>query len=389
MAMNQQQQQQQHHHPLDPLSVDEIRAAAAAVKQHHHHLPSAPEDEEEEKESLRFVAISLKEPSRSSDAVQEGAKQRQQQRAAEVVVLHPATGLAYEYVVNLMETEKEKVTGVIDDEADGTIRQVPKGRQPLLTPDDCDLAESIVQASAEMQTIVLERYGIEDITRIACDPWSVNLADETDLQELVHWRDDGVPGRLVQTFLYHRQYGNGLEDNHYAHPIDIVPVVDLNARKIVTIHGLDRPGPPPKIPSASVQYHRNLLSTNSYLQSVWREDCLRALQIVQPDGPSFTVSTHGNLVAWQGWTFRVGFNYREGLVLHNVSYQGRSILRRGSLVEMAVPYADPHPPFQRKCAFDVGDYVSVQKTTHPTATSTTLQLLLRSRTLTIVSSLYC
>lgn len=27
-----------------------------------------------------------------------------------------------------------------------------------------------------------------------------------------------------------------------------------------------------------------------------------------------------------------------------------------SLVEMAVPYADPHPPFQRKCAFDVGDY---------------------------------
>ena len=23
---------------------------------------------------------------------------------------------------------------------------------------------------------------------------------------------------------------------------------------------------------------------------------------------------------------------------------------------MAVPYADPNPPFERKCAFDVGDY---------------------------------
>ena len=34
----------------------------------------------------------------------------------------------------------------------------------------------------------------------------------------------------------------------------------------------------------------------------------------------------------------------------------RPILHRASLVEMAVPYADPAAPFQRKCAFDVGDY---------------------------------
>ena len=34
----------------------------------------------------------------------------------------------------------------------------------------------------------------------------------------------------------------------------------------------------------------------------------------------------------------------------------RPILHRGSLVEMAVPYGDVNEPFQRKCAFDVGDY---------------------------------
>lgn len=34
----------------------------------------------------------------------------------------------------------------------------------------------------------------------------------------------------------------------------------------------------------------------------------------------------------------------------------RPIMHRGSLVEMAVPYGDPNAPFQRKCAFDVGDY---------------------------------
>jgi primary-amine oxidase len=75
---------------------------------------------------------------------------------------------------------------------------------------------------------------------------------------------------------------------------------------------------------------------------------------VQPDGPSFQVTD--NLVEWQKWTFRVGFNYREGLVLHDVRFEGRPVVHRASLVEMAVPYGDPYPPHQRKCAFDVGDY---------------------------------
>ena len=88
---------------------------------------------------------------------------------------------------------------------------------------------------------------------------------------------------------------------------------------------------------------------------MWRADTLKTLDIKQPDGPSFTVSD-GNLVEWQGWSLRVGFHYREGLVLHDVKYQGRPVMKRGSLVEMSVPYADPNPPYQRKCALDVGDY---------------------------------
>ena len=47
-------------------------------------------------------------------------------------------------------------------------------------------------------------------------------------------------------------------------------------------------------------------------------DCagLKPLDVVQPEGPSFSVN--GNEVSWQKWNFRVSFNYREGLVLHNV-----------------------------------------------------------------------
>ena len=49
----------------------------------------------------------------------------------------------------------------------------------------------------------------------------------------------------------------------------------------------------------------------------WRTG-LKPLNILQPEGPSFQVQ--GNHVRWQKWDFRVSFNYREGLVFHNVGY---------------------------------------------------------------------
>jgi primary-amine oxidase len=36
-------------------------------------------------------------------------------------------------------------------------------------------------------------------------------------------------------------------------------------------------------------------------------------------GPSFSLD--GNVLTWQKWRVRLGFNYREGLVLHQVRQQ--------------------------------------------------------------------
>ena len=36
------------------------------------------------------------------------------------------------------------------------------------------------------------------------------------------------------------------------------------------------------------------------------------------DRAGLPVQLEGNLVKWQKWQFRLGFNYREGVVLHNV-----------------------------------------------------------------------
>jgi primary-amine oxidase len=81
---------------------------------------------------------------------------------------------------------------------------------------------------------------------------------------------------------------------------------------------------------------------------------LKPLNVVQPEGPSFKV-TDESLIEWQKWRFRLGFNPREGAVLHDVHYDGRSIMYRLSFSEMTVPYGDPRPPFHRKQAFDFGD----------------------------------
>ena len=132
-----------------------------------------------------------------------------------------------------------------------------------------------------MQKAVLERYGIKDVEKeLVCDPWSVHLADEED-ELLTFDEQTGKPRRLIQTFLYQRMLNLGtLEDNHYAHPIDIVPVVDLNTKKVVRIDGMERQ--PPKIPDLHVNYHKNLLSMNSYLERDWRKDTLKELNIIQP-----------------------------------------------------------------------------------------------------------
>jgi primary-amine oxidase len=87
-----------------------------------------------------------------------------------------------------------------------------------------------------------EHYGITDLSLLACDPWSVHVAAPEEYAPL-KWREKEArdslanraelpPPRLVQTFLYKRA---DAEDNHYAHPIPLLPVVDLNAERVVAL----------------------------------------------------------------------------------------------------------------------------------------------------------
>lgn len=182
-------------HPLTPLSAAEITTTASVVRQHFGLKDDANGDTTK---TLRFVAISLQEPTTK-------AKDSVAPRMAEVVTLNPQTGIASELTVDLAKQ------AVVD------VQDLPPGTQPMFTPNDCDLAEEIVQTSEKVQQVLKDRYGISDIKTIACDPWSVHLACDEDRK--LTQTESGVPARLVQTFLYQRQYGKDMEDNHYAHPV--------------------------------------------------------------------------------------------------------------------------------------------------------------------------
>lgn len=206
--------------------------------------------------------------------------------------------------------------------------------QPLATPDDCLEAEAIARADPRVRAVLAER-GVADMSKVAMDPWAIHAG---------RWQ-----GRMMQVFTYMKP---GPHDNEYAHPLDVVPVVDLNSREVVEIEAYKTP--PTKIPTAKGNYHRDLLDVP------FREGP-KPLHVVQPEGPSFKID--GQRVEWQQWDFRVGFNGREGLVIYDVHYtdpqeggRRRPVLHRASIAEMAVPYADPASPYNRKCAFDAGDY---------------------------------
>jgi primary-amine oxidase len=163
--------------------------------------------------------------------------------------------------------------------------------------------------------------------------------------------------RMFQCFLYVRDPKNPDEkdSNHYAMPLSISPVVSAETMKVTRIdilptgadNTIKEPGP------YKVQPANEYISEAQNL----RKD-LKPLNVVQPEGASFKVSNfseQGHAIEWQKWSFKVGFNQREGMVLYDVHYDSRPLFYRLSLSDMNIPYADPRHPFHKKAAFDLGD----------------------------------
>lgn len=184
---------------------------------------------------------------------------------------------------------------------------------------------------------------------IQIDPWPYGGPDP----------DEQAP-RYMQGLCFAKDNRSGNPDsNHYGYPLPIIPVMNSQTLEIVRVDKLATGGKDDSIyaTDTSIPGVLDHCLPAEYVPELlgkpMRSD-IKALNVTQPDGPSFKVSNE-SLVEWQKWRFRVGFNPREGAVLHDVRYDNRSVLYRLSVSEMTVPYGDPRPPFQRKQAFDFGD----------------------------------
>ena len=295
-------------HPLDPLTAEEIRAAAAIVR-----AQCGITDR------WRFASIDLKEPSKQ--ALADGAQAPP--RTAEIVCWNRDDGNAYKGVVSLAD---ERVV---------TWEERP-GEYPPMTPDEFHEVDHALRTHPQVIEALVRR-GVTDMDLVLFDTWAYGA-------ELVPERYRGR--RIGWTDVWHR---NSPEANPYANMVSgLHPVVDMNTMELLELEDVD-PGPAPAIMG---EY------TPALVPGLEQRTDLRALDITQPDGPSFTLD--GNHLQWQKWSMRLGFNFREGLVIHTLTYDDagrtRKVAHRMSFAEMVVPYRDPTPDHYRRTAFDIGEW---------------------------------
>ena len=298
-------------HPLDPLTADEFRAAAAILRR-----------DRGVDERWRFASIELREPAK--DVVRAFTSGDPIRREARVTCWSRDEGTPYKALVSLTDD------AVLSWEA------VP-GEQANMTLDEWHEAhEALIKEPAVIEA--LAKRGITDLDLVLIDTWAYG-------HSLIPEDFAGPPGRLDRRLAaLHparqplRQPGHG-------------PA--LRRRHEHDGAAADRGHP------AAGSAPPSWASTCPH----WCPACSsaptsRPLEITQPEGVSFTLD--GNELRWQNWTMRLGFNHREGLVIHRVGYQDgdelRPIAHRLSFAEMVVPYRDPSPDHHRRTAFDIGEW---------------------------------
>jgi primary-amine oxidase len=291
-------------HPLDPLRPDEIVTArevltAAGLVQ----------------DSTRFVYAGLEEPPKGTP---DGPADRRLR-----VLLHDVAGAPGRDVVVSV------TRGRVD--SDRTLDPVTDGQLPVLD-EEFALVEEVLAKDPQWLAALAAR-GL-DVERVRVAPLSAGVYADEYPQERGR--------RILRGLAFVQEHE---KDHAWAHPVDgLVAYVDVTGRSVDRIIDL---GPAP-VPSGSGNFDDPAVSGPPRTTQ-------KPIEITQPQGPSFTLD--GNLLRWENWSLRIGFDAREGLVLHQLGFQDRSVIHRASIAEMVVPYADPSPVRSWQNYFDTGEYL--------------------------------
>jgi primary-amine oxidase len=303
------------YHPLDPLTapefakVAEILAAAHGVG-----------------EGWRYTSIEMIEPPKAEVAAFDATGTVPDRRAL-ATLLDTSNNRTYKSVVSLTA---------------GSVLSwdhIP-GVQPNFTVDEWEEADEVLRKHPDVIAALAKR-GFTDMDLVFMDTWTYGdvVMPEKYKDRRLGWTDTWV------------RAADGA--NPYAGPVNgFHCVIDMNTMELLEIEDtftVDRPD----MMGEYVPQH-----IPERIRNVGTREPLQPLNITQPEGVSFTLE--GNLLKWQNWSLRVGFNYREGMTLHAVSYNDngnvRSVANRMSFAEMMVPYRDHCEDHYRRTAFDIGEW---------------------------------
>jgi primary-amine oxidase len=299
-------------HPLDLVIAEEIEevrrvtAEAGLVAQ-----------------STRFVYVGLQEPDK-----QDVLRHQQDQsvtRRFRVLLLDLESQVSRDVVVDV--TAGAVVSDVQLDTATA-------GQLPVLD-EEFELVERLLSTD-ERWLAALAARGLE-VAQVRVAPLSAGAYEE--------YPDEA--GRRVLRGLAFLQPTP--TDSAWAHPIDgLVAYVDTINEVVDQV--IDTGAVP--VPTGSGNYDDPAVSGPPRTTQ-------KPIEITQPQGSSLTLE--GNLLTWEKWSLRVGFDSREGLVLHQIGFDEgagvRPIVYRASIAEMVVPYADPSPVRSWQNYFDTGEYL--------------------------------
>jgi primary-amine oxidase len=302
-------------HPLEPLSAAEIERASDILRKD---LAS----------TARFVYVMLAEPPKAEVLAYRPGDPIDRQ--AFIVIRERAERATYEAVVSITGGEVR------------SWRHVPDVQTPITLEEWATLLE-VVKGDSRWQEALAKR-SVTNFDDVIIDPWPLGYNGP---------EDDPGRGRFVRPLTWVR---SGPDDNGYARPVEGVVVrFDLDRMEVVEVEDHGVMPLPPRAGNYDPERIKNPENFPHFPDGV-RTD-LKPLEITQPEGPSFSVERHR--VQWQKWSFQVGFNPREGLVLHTIGYEDkgriRPIIYRASISEMIVPYGDPGPTHYRKNVFDMGE----------------------------------
>ena len=288
-------------HPLDPLSLSEIDSTSSILRSAGYLSGRR-----------HVVSVSLSEPPKSAVARHSG---RLGGRTSHAVVIDHATSATFEAVVDLT------VGRVV------AWHSIPAAHAALIAEDGAVAVRAVDQDERWMEALRRRRLVPGDVDP-SVQPFGAAAPDGHRRVRLIPFKRDG-------------------RGSKYSRPIDglvaVVNVATQRVESVVDVGRADVPEGTALAPDAAPQPGSGP----------------SPLHVSQRGGSS--VSYAGRQVRWAGWRFRVSIHPREGLVLHQAEFgpgdRPHSVLYRGSLSEMLVPYASPDSAWFFRAGFDVGEFM--------------------------------